>query len=280
MKGKYEMKHISICQQNGGRFDSRSDSQSTNNIIRTFWNEYVYDDIKIAQQSVGTKAFFDEIEAIRFERLEYLPRVVDFTAYKGKRVLEVGCRIGIDLVRFARYGAIVTGIDLADSCVEQARKNIALNGLSGDLRTMNCEDMQFDDESFDVVYAYGVLQYTENPDRMIREIHRVLKPGGEAIFMVYNRYSWLSLLSKLSGKNLEHEDAPVFKKYSIREFRKALSGFSQVKVNLERFPVRTRLHSGMKAKLYYTFFVGMFNLIPRAVVRPFGSHFIAKAIRR
>ena len=258
---------------------SQAASRGTMEDIRKFWNEYVYEDERVAQSPPGTVEFFDELEACRLERLEYLPRIVDFPSHKGKSVLEVGCRIGLDLAPFARHGAIVTGIELAESCIEKARKNFALHGLEGDFIAMDGEEMQFDDESFDLVYAHGVLQYTESPERMISEMRRVLKPGGQAILMVYNRYSWLTILSKLSGKNLEHEEAPSFKKYSVRTLREAFSAFSQVDLITERFPIRTRLHSGAKASLYYTFLVGGFNIIPKAIVRPIGSHIMVKATR-
>ena len=70
---------------------------------------------------------------------------------------------------------MVTGIDLADVSIELARKNFALHGLSGDLYIMNGERLQFNHDSFDVVYAHGVLQYTGDIERMIQEIHRVLE---------------------------------------------------------------------------------------------------------
>ena len=144
---------------------------------------------------------------------------------------------------------------------------------------MNGERLQLPDGSFDVVYAHGVLQYTSNPTAMIREIHRVLKPGGEAILMVYNRYSWLNVMSKLFGVKLEHEDAPVLRKYSISEFRSLLAAFRRVEIIPERFPVRTRLHSGLKAQLYNRLFVDAFNFLPKPIVRPLGWHLMAKAVR-
>jgi len=253
-------------------------SENILDAIRVYWNEHIHD-LEIARHPVGTKGFFEELEVYRFGKLEYLPRVVDFTAYRGKRLLEVGCGLGSDLVRFAKHGAVVTGVDLAEVAVGLARKNFEMHGVSGEIQTMDGERLQFPDRSFDVVYAHGVLQYTNDPAAMIREIHRVLKPSGEAILMVYNRYSWLNLLSTLFGVKLEHEDAPVLRKYSIGEFRSLLSAFSRAEIIPERFPVRTLLHSGLKAKLYNTFFVDAFNLIPRVLVRPLGWHLMAKAAR-
>ena len=253
-------------------------SENIRDAIRSYWNKHIHD-LEIARHPVGTREFFEELEIYRFDKLEYLPRVVNFGAYKGKQLLEVGCGIGIDLVRFAKHGALATGVDLAEVAVDLARKNLGLHHVRGDIQVMDGEHLQFPDKSFDVIYAHGVLQYTNDPEAMVREIYRVLKPRGEAILMVYNRYSWLNFLSKLFGVKLEHEGAPVLRKYSIRDFRSMLGAFSRVEIIPERFPVRTRLHSGLKAKLYNTFFVDAFNLIPRVLIRPLGWHLMAKAVR-
>jgi SAM-dependent methyltransferase len=246
--------------------------------IRHYWNLRIHD-LEIARHPVGTKKFFKELEAYRFDKLDYLPRVVDFTGYRGTKLLEVGCGVGLDLARFARGGANVTGIDLAAVSIDLARKNFAFQRAKGNLQVMDGECLEFDDDSFDVVYAHGVLQYTANIEKMIAEIRRVLKPGGEAILMVYNRYSWLNFMSKLFGVKLEHEDAPVLNRFSIRQFRNMLSGFSRVEIIPERFPVPTRLHHGLKAAVYNGVFVASFNMLPKRLVRPLGWHLMAKAIK-
>jgi hypothetical protein len=95
------------------------------------------------------------------------------------------------------------------------------------------------------------------------------------VFQAYNRISWLNGLSKLMKVGLEHEDAPVLRKYSIPEFRALLAGFADVRIVEERFPVKSRLHGGWKGTLFNTFFVGAFNALPRAWVRRFGWHLLA-----
>ncbi|MBN1249986.1 MAG: class I SAM-dependent methyltransferase [Anaerolineae bacterium] len=244
--------------------------------IRDYWNLHIHD-LAIATHLVGTPGFFRELEEYRFDKLHYLPRIVDFSAFQGKKLLEVGCGIGIDLVRFAHGGATVTGVDLAEVSIDLARKYFAHEGLSADLRVMNGEALEFADGSFDVVYAHGVLQYTANAQKMIDELHRVLRPGGQAILMVYNRVSWLNLLSRVMKVELEHEDAPVLRMYSIKQFRGMLVPFTEVRIVPERFPVKTRLHSGIKATLYNDLFVKGFNCLPMGVIRPFGWHLMAFA---
>lgn len=244
--------------------------------IRDYWNTRIHDQ-EIATHPVGSPEFFQELDAYRFEKLDYLPRVVNFADYAGKRLLEIGCGAGIDLVHFAQGGALVTGIDLAEASIDLARRNFANNQLSGEFQVMNGESLDFSDGTFDVVYAHGVLQYTADARQMIREIHRVLRPGGEAIMMVYNTYSWLSAMSKLTKVDLEHEDAPAFRTFSIREFKTLLQPFSSYRLIPERFPVKTRLHNGLKATLYNQVFVNGFNILPKALVRPLGWHLMAFA---
>jgi ubiquinone/menaquinone biosynthesis C-methylase UbiE len=243
--------------------------------IQRYWNERIHD-LEMTDHPVGTREFFDDLEDYRFDKLHYLPRLVDFAAYRGRTLLEVGCGIGTDLVRFAQSGAIVTGVDLSSTAIGLATRNFELQGLTAaELRVANAESLPFADASFDVVYGHGVVQYTADASRLIRECHRVLKPGGEGIFMVYNRLSWLNGLSKLMKVPLEHEDAPVLKKYSIAEFRHLLAPFAEVRIVPERFPVKSRLHKGWKGVAFNTMFVGTFNALPRAWVRPLGWHLMA-----
>ena len=103
----------------------------------------------------------------------------------------------------------------------------------------------------------------------------MLKPGGTAVFQVYNRVSWLNGLSKVMKVPLEHEDAPVLKRYNAAEFRALLTGFRDVRIVEERFPVKSRLHGGWKGLLFNTFFVGTFNALPKAVTQRFGWHLLA-----
>lgn len=227
----------------------------------------------MTEHPVGSREFFADLDDYRFDKLHYLPRLVNFDGYRGREVLEVGCGIGTDLVRFARGGASVTGVDLSHTAIDLARKNFAWNGVTAkELRVANAESLPYPDAAFDVVYGHGVLQYTADAERLVRECYRVLRPGGEAIFMVYNRISWLNAMSKLTKVALEHEDAPVLKKYSMAEFRRLLSPFERVEIVPERFPVKSRLHRGLKGILFNTMFVGAFNTLPRAWVRPLGWH--------
>ena len=242
--------------------------------VRDYWNHHIHDlDISTAQP--GTPQFFADLDQYHFEKLHHLLRLIDFDAYRGKRVLDVGCGAGTDLARFARGGALVTGVDISTAAIELARKNFEQQGLQADLRVADGEQLPFDANTFDLVFAHGVIQYTPSTQQIVDECRRVLKPGGEAIFQVYNRVSWLNALSKLMKVPLEHEDAPVLEKYSAAEFRHFLRHFSAVRIVEERFPVKSRLHGGWKGLVFNTFFVGTFNALPRSLVRRYGWHLLA-----
>jgi SAM-dependent methyltransferase len=242
--------------------------------VRDYWDRHIHD-LDITTHSVGSRGFFDDLDQYHFEKLHHLLRLVDFDGYRGQMVLDVGCGAGVDLARFARGGAVVTGVDLAPSAIALARSNFEQQGLTGRFEVADGERLPFGDETFDLVYAHGVVQYAADPDRLITECRRVLKPGRQAIFQVYNRFSWLNMLGKLMKVGLEHEDAPVLLKFSSSEFRRLLVGFRNVQIVPERFPVKSRLHGGWKGLLFNTVFVGAFNALPRPLVRRFGWHLLA-----
>jgi SAM-dependent methyltransferase len=245
-----------------------------NTAVRDYWNLHIHD-LDISSQTPGSREFFADLDQYHFEKLHHLPRLIDFGAYRGKRVLDVGCGAGTDLARFAKGGAIVTGVDLSSSAIALARQNFAQQGLPADLREADGERLPFADNAFDLVFAHGVVQYTAHDQALVDECRRVLTPGGTAVFQVYNRISWLNGLSKVMKVPLEHEDAPVLKRYSAGEFRRLLTGFRDVRIVEERFPVKSRLHGGWKGTVFNTFFVGTFNALPRAWVRRFGWHLLA-----
>lgn len=242
--------------------------------VRTYWNARVHD-WKIARSPAGSKGFFEETEAYRFEKLHYLPRLVDFAGFRNLKLLDVGCGLGNDLSRFARGGALVTGIDVSPKAIELSKANFEHRGLTGDFAVMNGEALAFPDASFDVVYCHTVLHFTPDPMQMVREIHRVLRPGGQAILMTVNSQSWLFHLSRIMKVEIDYPDSPVFRKFSIAQFRHMLAPFADIKIVPERFPVATKVHGGLKARLFNTFFVGTFNAMPAAVTRRTGHHLMA-----
>jgi SAM-dependent methyltransferase len=247
---------------------------ATTDAVREYWNRHIHD-LEITRHPVGSRGFFDDLDQYHFEKLHHLLRLVDFDGYAGRSVLEVGCGAAVDLARFAKGGAVTTGVDIAPSAIALARDNFTQQGLAGRFEVADAEHLPFPDGSFDLVYAHGVVQYTAQPQQLVDECRRVLKPGGHAIFQVYNRVSWLNALSKLMKVGLEHDDAPVLLKFSIGEFRRLLSGFREVRIVPERFPVKSRLHGGWKGAIYNGLFVGVFNALPRAFVRRFGWHLLA-----
>ena len=242
--------------------------------VRAYWDAHIHD-LAITRHPVGTRGFFEDLDQYHFEKLHHLERLVDFAGQRGRRVLDVGCGAGVDLARFAAAGAHATGIDLAPAAIRLAALNLSQQGLEATLAVADGEALPFRPESFDYVFAHGVVQYTGDAQRLVDEVRRVLAPGGTAFVQVYNRRSWLNALSKLMKVDLEHEDAPVLRKYTHAEFARLLRGFREVELITERFPVRTRLHTGWKGTAFNEVFVGAFNALPRRLTRRLGWHLLA-----
>lgn len=216
----------------------------------------------------GTREYFDAIEDYRYKvYAPWMKELIGFDRYSGKRLLEVGCGTGTDSLQFARGGALFTGIDLTPRSIEIARKRFEVYRQQGDFRLSDAENLDFPEQSFDVVYSFGVIHHTPDTERAAAEIHRVLKRGGKAIVMVYHRsslYYWGGIILKrgllrgelwkaspdeLMSRYVEHTETggrPLVKAYTRSEVRRMFSMFSDCKVEVNQL---TRQELGVLGRL-------------------------------
>jgi ubiquinone/menaquinone biosynthesis C-methylase UbiE len=166
-----------------------AESSNLKERVRAFWQANPCG-VKFADAAPGTRHFFELVEAHRYTKEWHIPAAAEFQNSAGLNVLEVGCGLGTDGAQFAKAGANYTGIDLTDAAVELARKRFELFDLRGNFQAADAEKLPFEDQSFDLVYSHGVLHHTPDTRQAIREIHRVLVPGGRAVVMLYHRDSY------------------------------------------------------------------------------------------
>lgn len=199
----------------------------------------------------GSKEFFERIEQNRYEEYApWMPGAMEFDQFSGQQLLEIGFGMGSDLFQFAKHGAKVSGIDLTPRHVEITKKRFEIYGLKADLHLGDAEQLPFTDETFDVVYTFGVIHHTPGTEKVLAEIHRVLKKGGLAIVGVYHRNSafyWFHTvltsyifhrrflkepfrrtMARIEQHGSDLDACPLVKVYSKRGLRKMLGAFSQV----------------------------------------------------
>jgi ubiquinone/menaquinone biosynthesis C-methylase UbiE len=157
--------------------------------VRAFWQSAPCDSWFTAEPC-GTAAFYRTLDEHRYQVHPGLQSAVDFAATRGLRVLEIGCGCGSEAERFARAGAHYTALDLTSAALGITRRRFELAKLEGRFLQGDAENLPFRDASFDVVYSHGVLHHTPDTPRTIREIYRVLAPGGRAVVMLYYRDSF------------------------------------------------------------------------------------------
>jgi ubiquinone/menaquinone biosynthesis C-methylase UbiE len=187
-------------------------NQNLKERVRAFWQANPCG-VKFADAEPGSRRFYELVEAHRYTKEWHIPAAANFAGARGLKVLEIGCGLGTDGAQFAKAGADYTGVDLTEAAVELARKRFAMFDLPGKFQTADAEKLDFADESFDLVYSHGVLHHTPDTAKAIHEIHRVLRPGGRAIVMLYHRNSYnyrvnISLLRR-AGAQLLRWDSGV-----------------------------------------------------------------------
>lgn len=214
-------------------------SEAVKEDVRSFWERQPCG-AKTATATPGSPEFFRQVEEWRYSVEPFIPEIARFDETAGRQVLEIGIGLATDFVRFVRAGARATGIDLTEAAVAAARERLRQEGLEAEVLVADAEALPFEDASFDVVYSYGVLHHTPDTAGAVREVHRVLRPGGEARIMLYSRRSWFALAvwarhvlrrrrpwHSLSTALAQDLESPGTKAYTQRELEQLFAPFSR-----------------------------------------------------
>src|SRR5215218_3441349 len=160
--------------------------------VRNYWDDNPLSSAAIPY-ALHTPEYFEFYDTLRElnESVEFSYRLHEYSAFAGKKVLDVGSGNGYVLSKYAREGAEVYGVDLTPAAITLCQQRFALLGLRGHFDIANAERLPFADETFDCVCSMGVLHHTPDTAAAVAEIYRVLKPGGRLIVMFYHRDSVL-----------------------------------------------------------------------------------------
>ena len=211
--------------------------------VRRFWERN-----PVAASAVphplGSPEYFAYYDALREqnESVEFSEALHEYRHFAGKRVLDVGSGNGYVLSRYAAAGARTCGVDLTRTAVDLCRRRFELANLAGEFVVGNAERLPFPDGAFDCVCSMGVLHHTPDTARAIREVRRVLRPGGHVVLMFYHRNSLqyrlkFPLLRWLKGKPVQQSvnevdgvGNPKGDVYSRAELARLLRSFSEVQL--------------------------------------------------
>lgn len=190
--------------------------------VQEYWNRRPCN-IRHSTKPIGTKEYFDDVEARKYLVEPHIPKFAEFDKWKGKKVLEIGCGIGTDATNFARAGADYYGTELSDESIKVTQQRFDTFGLKGTFATGNAEQIASwaPGKDFDLIYSFGVIHHTVHPDAVIREARKLIKPDGEFRVMLYGKNSWKDIMIEAGLDQPEAQNGcPIAFRYSHDEVRK------------------------------------------------------------
>jgi 2-polyprenyl-3-methyl-5-hydroxy-6-metoxy-1,4-benzoquinol methylase len=259
--------------------------------VHDYWNARPCN-IRHSPRPVGTREYFDEVEARKYMVEYHIPEFAEFERWKGKKVLEIGCGIGTDTISFARAGAQVTAVDLTEKSLEVARQRAKVFGFEDRVRFYQANAEKLSEtvpvEQYDLVYSFGVIHHTPHPEAVLEEIRKYVTPQSTLKIMVYNRWSWKVLwilfvygkgqFWKLDRLIAEYSEAqtgcPVTYSYSRTAGREFLGGhgFEVTKTEVDHiFPYYIPEYVQYRYKRMW-YWRMMPRFLFRALERAFGWH--------
>jgi ubiquinone/menaquinone biosynthesis C-methylase UbiE len=256
--------------------------------VRDYWEAHTLGLQYVRDESleVGSPAFFAHIRPwMNPYKFQWIMARIEREAaqLQGCHLLEIGSGMGFDSLEFLKRGVRVTATDLTPSAVNLARRHFDVEGVTPeDVRVENVLALSFADETFDAVWANGVVHATGDTRRAIQEIRRVLKPGGRAIIShFYRKPSWMYVLSRLGKENIEHkeEDPPVNEFYTEAEILALFTGFEVLEAVQEHYRALPVCREGLKAALYTYGFMPAYNLLPEAIAKRLAYKFSITAVK-
>src|SRR2546430_17734307 len=115
-------------------------SQITVEQVRNYWDQRPCN-IRHSPKPVGTREYFDEVEARKYFVEPHIPKFAEFERWRGKKVLEIGCGIGTDSINFARAGADVTVVDLSDESLALCKQRFDVFWLKAKFYRGDAEEL-------------------------------------------------------------------------------------------------------------------------------------------
>ena len=249
--------------------------------VKTYWDSRPCN-IRHSPSPIGTKQYFDEVEARKYFVEPHIPLFAEFDKWNGKNVLEVGCGIGTDAINFLRSGANYTGVELSEQSLSLARRRSELFGFVGEFVYGNAEELSkyILPNKFDLIYSFGVLHHTPDISKALDEIRSFCHESTVLKIMLYAENSWKSAMIQVGLDQPEAQTGcPIANTYTPTQVEKILStaGFDLKSIEQDHiFPYVVEKYKNYEYQIE-PWFAAMSEEMFRGLEKKFGWHLLIEA---
>lgn len=207
--------------------------------VKKFWNDRPCN-VRHSSKEVGTKEYFNEVEKKKFCAEPHILEFTNFSNWKNKKVLEIGCGLATVGVNFALHGADYTGVELSEESLILAKKRFEVFEQTGKFYSGNAEELSsfVPVETYDLIYSFGVIHHSPHPEKIVSEIKKYMNENSVLKIMLYAKDSWKNYMIEAGLDQPEAQyGCPIANTYTKEDVVELLDGYEVLSIEQDHiFP--------------------------------------------
>ena len=211
--------------------------------VKRFWDKRPCN-IRHSKKEVGTLEYFEDVSKKKFFVEPHIKSFTNFSSWKNKKVIEIGCGIGTAGIEFAKAGADYTGVELSNESLALTKQRFDIYSKAAKFYSGNAEELStfVPVETYDLIYSFGVIHHSPSPEKIISEIKKYMNNKSILKIMLYAKNSWKNYMIEAGFDQPEAQTGcPIANVYSTEQVKQLLMDYEIISIKQDHiFPYKIK----------------------------------------